>query len=191
MILGVSVTKTKMPTLQTGRCSRSASREGGPCEVTVVRPLGPTKTVYLGRRVGTEEPYSVLKLPRGRPGIEDRIEREITAQFDHPNLIRLTGTAVVEGRTILVLPKLAPKPAPPPQRAADPLADRERPRARIVLPRAAERRPSSSSPSSSAASRSSTRAGFAHNDVKISNLLVDAGKEFTGVRSLEACAKGQ
>src|SRR4029078_6831700 len=107
MIFDVSVTKSKMPVLQAGQVLKVSFSRGGPFEVTVVRPLGPTKTVYLGRRVGTEEPF-VLKLPRGGPGIEDRIEREITAQFDHPNLIRLVGTAVVEGRTILVLPKLAP-----------------------------------------------------------------------------------
>ncbi len=156
--------------------------------MTVVRPLGPTRTVYLGRRVGNEEPF-VLKLPRGRPGIEDRIEREITAQFDHPNLIRLVGTAVVEGRTILVLPKLAPNPLL--------LLNERQIRARLTNDPGTKYYPV---PPNIAIELLAEllrglevlhAAGFAHNDVKISNLLVDAGREFTGVRSLDACARGQ
>src|ERR1017187_3741514 len=77
--------------------------------VVVVRPLGATRTAFLARRESDADSL-ILKLPRGRPGIEDRIEGEIPGQFDHANLIKLVGTASFEGRTILVLPRLAPNP---------------------------------------------------------------------------------
>ncbi len=182
------VKTTKTPALSTGQVLKVSFSRGGPFEVSVVRPLGPTRTVYLGRRVGSEEPY-VLKIPRGRPGIEDRIEREITAQFNHPNLVQLVGTAVVEGRTILVLPKLAPNPLL--------LLNERQIRARLTNDPGTKYYPVPPTVAIELLAEllrgleALHAAGFAHNDVKISNLLVDAGKDFTGVRSLEACARGQ
>jgi serine/threonine protein kinase len=184
----VPVKTTKTPALSTGQVLKVSFSRGGPFEVSVVRPLGPTRTVYLGRRVGSEEPY-VLKIPRGRPGIEDRIEREITAQFNHPNLVQLVGTAVVEGRTILVLPKLAPNPLL--------LLNERQIRARLTNDPGTKYYPVPPNVAVELLAEllrgleALHAAGFAHNDVKISNLLVDAGKDFTGVRSLEGCARGQ
>jgi serine/threonine protein kinase len=157
--------------------------------VVVVRPLGSTRTAFLARREG-ESDNLILKIPRGRPGIEDRIEREITAQFDHPNLIRLIGTATFEGRTILVLPRLSPNPLL--------LLNKTSIRARLSRDPGTKYYPI---PPNTAVELMAELLGglehlhghgFAHNDVKISNLLVDPGAVVSyGIRSLEACVTGR
>lgn len=157
--------------------------------VVVVRPLGATRTAFLARRESDADSL-ILKIPRGRPGIEDRIEREITAQFDHPNLIKLVGTSQTDGRTILVLPRLAPNPLL--------LLNKTQVRARLSRDPGTKYYPI---PPNTAVELLAELLGglehlhghgFAHNDVKISNLLVDPGPTASyGLRSLESCVTGR
>jgi serine/threonine protein kinase len=183
------VTRAHKPiTLSPGQVLRVSSPRGDPFNVTVIRPLGPTRTVFLGRREGTEEPV-VLKIPRGRPGIEDRIEREITAQFEHPNLIKLLGTTIANGQAILVLPKLAPNPLL--------LLNERQVRSRLSRDPGTKYYPLSPNVAVELLCEllrgleTLHAAGFAHNDVKISNLLMDPGATLSGVRTLEAAAQGR
>ncbi|MBI3723827.1 protein kinase, partial [bacterium] len=183
------MSRTTKPALLTpGQILKVTPPAGSSFDVVITRPLGQTKTVFLGKRLGDDSPL-VLKVPRGRPGIEDRIEREITGQFSHPNIVRLLGTSVHGGRAILVLPKLSPNPLlllnephvrsrltrdpgtkyfPVPPNVAIELV--------VELLRALEH---------------IHGAGFVHNDVKISNLLVEPAVRASGVRSLASVAGGQ